>query len=277
MSDLRTGVIGLGMIGGGVAKSLINSGIMPVTYDIMEKCYERWPMLEKRAVSPCKVAEESDVIMIAVFDGNQIRSTLKDENGILKGAHPGLIIVSLSTITRDESLEFYNLCKEHHIDYLDCGVTPGPMADKNGLVVMAGGDKEVFDRAKPALDGWAAGAFYCGSSGSGIIAKLARNNITYGCWRVITEAERLIRAYDMDASAFLDILTAADQSDNLFYNLLKGRIQAGGKFSKEYGENLSRFIEKDLKAVLELAGQASLAMPSAEATLSLTADTCDLL
>lgn len=145
---LRTGVIGLGMIGRGVATSLVRSGLAPTAvFDVRAKAADDLDGVLAQSASPAAVADASDVVLLAVLDDAQARDVLTGEDGIFTTRRDGLVVVLLSTVPVEAVHELGALCAEHGAALLDAGVTGGAQAAENGLVVMVGGPDEAVGRA----------------------------------------------------------------------------------------------------------------------------------
>ena len=96
----RAGVIGFGIIGGGVAVSLADSG-RPATavYDVRPDAAEDLAGVPAVAADPAAVARSSDVVGLAVVTADQARQALAGPAGVLAGARPGMVVVLLSTVS----------------------------------------------------------------------------------------------------------------------------------------------------------------------------------
>ena len=273
--NLRAGVIGLGMIGGGVATSLIKNNRNPAVYDVIPDAAKKRNLIVEQLVSPSEVAAVSDIIMIAVFNYEQCKEVIMGKNGLLKNAHKDSVFVILSTISLDEIKELHSICKAKGVSLLDCGVTPGTLADKNGLIAMVGGDKEVYEYAKPILDDWSGESIYCGPSGAGMACKIARNINTYGIWRITTEAFRLALAAGTDPATYLHVLETADKVDNLFYKMLHVRASQPDYRLPESMSRVAEYMEKDLNASKQLSDSLGLALPTRDNLMEYCLDTFD--
>lgn len=275
---LKAGVVGLGMIGGGVAASLVNRGRIPFVYDVIPDAYTKHSGVPPQLASPADVAEASDIIMLAVFNAEQATVALTGENGLLSKAHEGMVVVLLSTVTVDEVKKIGSLCEDRNVAFLDCGVTPGSLAAKNGLVAMVGGDKEIVEYARPVLADWSAEIIYCGSSGTGMAVKVARNVNTFGMWRIVAESARLAKAAGVSAATYFDVLQILDKRENLHYNFLQKLASADdGRLPARMQEIYPKFMTKDLEASIELSNALGVDMPVRDAVYDLINDTCDLV
>ncbi len=260
-NNQKIGIIGLGMIGGGVAISLTNKGMTPVAvYDIRPDASKKLEGVPAQVSTPAEVAKLSDIIMLAVVNASQAKEVLSGEKGILQSSKKGSIVVLLSTVSLKELDELSGLCNQYDITLLDAGVTGGTKAAENGLVVMLGGTNEAVSIAMPALKGFAKTVIHCGPSGSGMVAKLARNAITYGQWALIHEATSLAEAGGVKPETLLKILTEGNDPGTDRLNLLKGKV-AGYTTPKDKVTFADNLAQKDLAAAQDLAANLNIETP----------------
>ncbi len=161
----RPGIIGLGLIGGGIAVSLMRSGQTPVVFDVREDASSALKGVPAQLNSPVEVARASDVVLIAVVTAQQVEDVLIGENGLLSEPIPGLLVVLLSTVSLDAVRHLAKLCDDRGAVLMDAGVSGGATAYDNGLTVMIGGSDEDVKRAMPVLDGFAKAVIHCGPLG----------------------------------------------------------------------------------------------------------------
>lgn len=275
MEKLKAGVIGLGRIGGGVAVSLTKSGTSPLCYDVVPDAYEKWKPYLKGQVKTIKKLGVCDVVMIAVFDAKQCMGVLEGVDGLLENMKPGSAIVILSTVSVEDIRNMYRLCKEKGIYLLDSGVSPGQLSEHNGLIALTGGDEDAITFAMPVLKDWAKEVVYCGGSGAGMAAKLARNIITFASWRITTEAARMAVKMGVKPQALVEGLLACDsQQPALYYNLIMKRAEDENfQLSESAANYLIPYIKKDLGSALQAAQEAEVSMPVTEKVLELIEDT----
>jgi 3-hydroxyisobutyrate dehydrogenase-like beta-hydroxyacid dehydrogenase len=256
----RAGVIGLGMIGGGVAVSLARRGRVPAVFDIRPDAADSLEGVPGVLGSPAEVAARSDVVLVAVVDADQARTVLTGDGGVLSAAHPGLIVVLLSTVAVPVVHELAAICAEHGMTLLDCGVTPGTLAAENGMVAILGGDPEVVERAMPVLADFAKEVVHCGPLGAGMATKIARNVVTYGSWRAVQEAAALASASGVDPATLVRVIEAADPGGQTLLSWLHLRI-ADGEANRALVPPTLRLMDKDLAAAQDLAATLSVPLP----------------
>lgn len=262
---LRAGVVGLGMIGGGVAVSLARSGRVPAVYDIRPDASDKLDGVPAPLASPADVAKGSDVVMVAVVNAAQARTVIAGEGGLLSGAHPGLTIVLQSTVALPVVHELAELCGKEEVGFLDCGVTPGDKAAEHGMVAIVGGEQSVVDHARPVLDDWAKKVVHCGPLGAGMATKIARNVVTYGTWRTVTEAAALAAAAEVEPARLAEVIDTADPEGRTLLQLLRMR-GADGTLPEPVARQIEPLMTKDLDAARDLAAALGVDTPLVDVT-----------
>jgi 3-hydroxyisobutyrate dehydrogenase-like beta-hydroxyacid dehydrogenase len=262
----RAGIIGLGAIGGGIAAALEKQGLSPVLYDIRHEASAAFVRAESVA-TPKQVAENADVVLIAVVTADQVRSVLEGDDGLLAGASPGLVVAILSTVPVAFIHELDVLVSGHGVRLLDIGVTGLPAAVAQGqLVCMAGGPDSVMADAAEVLDAFAASVHHLGPVGSGMAAKISLNAITYGTWRTVQEACSLAEGVGVDLPSFLTAVEEGDPAGQLRFLLIgsRGTTKVPAEpteATREGAQRMEVIMRKDLRAAQGLANELGLSVP----------------
>ena len=258
----RPGIIGLGMIGGGIAVSLARSGQLPAVFDVRDDVINVLDGVPAQLNSPADVARESDVVIISVLTAEQVEDVLTGENGILTQARPGLLVVLVSTVSLAAVRRFGKVCADHGVVLLDAGVTGGATAYNNGLTVMIGGSEDDVKRAMPVLNGFAKAVIHCGPAGAGMAAKLAKNIVVYASWAVAREAAQLAIAGGVSLERFIDVIDHGNDfgTDPFVWLRLK---QTGTDLPEDVATRFEHVAQKDLDAAQELAGELAAHLPIA--------------
>nr|WP_319267419.1 NAD(P)-dependent oxidoreductase [uncultured Draconibacterium sp.] len=177
--DITIGWIGTGVMGTSMLGHLKQAGYSCTTYTRTKSKAES--LLEKGvnwADSPAEVAAVSDVIFTIVGFPKDVREVYFGENGILAKAKPGAILVDMTTTEPSLAVEIYEAAKAKNIQSVDAPVSGGDVGAKNGtLSIMAGGDKEAFDKVFPLFEIMGKQIVYQGAAGSGQHTKMC-NQIT---------------------------------------------------------------------------------------------------
>jgi len=176
----KVGFIGLGIMGKPMAKNLLKAGYDLIVYDIAEEPVAELVAAGATAAGSSKeVAEQCNGLLFTMLPNSpHVKSVLLGEDGVLKGAKAGTIVIDTSSIAPLASQEVYKAAKEKGVSYLDAPVSGGePKAIDGTLAIMVGGDEDVFDTVKDILLIVGGSAVYCGDSGSGNTTKLANQII----------------------------------------------------------------------------------------------------
>jgi len=178
---MKVGFIGLGTMGGSMAYNTIQGGHELVVHDIRRASATRH--LEAGATwadSPREVAEASDIVFTSLPGPTEVEAVFLGEDGILQGMSAGKVYFDLSTSTPNLIRRIHDIASGQGVDVLDAPVSGGPRgAESRNLAIWVGGDKDVFDRCRPALDAIGDKAYYVGPIGCGAVAKLVHNCAGY--------------------------------------------------------------------------------------------------
>ncbi len=118
----------------------------------------------------------SDIVVSMVIDGEQVAEILLGEDGVIEGAHPGLLCVDCSTIAPPDTRRIGAALGERGVGMLDAPVTgSSPRAEEGSLTIMVGGKADDFARAKPLLEAMGELIVHVGELGQGEMLKLINN------------------------------------------------------------------------------------------------------
>jgi len=176
---MKVGFIGLGIMGNPMSKNLIKAGHeLVVNNRTKSKADDVIALGAAWADTPAKVAEACDVIITMLPNSPQVREVCLGEDGVIKSAKPGSIVIDMSSIDPVESKAIGAELAKKGIDMIDAPVSGGePKAIDGTLSVMAGGKKDLFDKYYDLLMAMAGSVTYVGELGSGNVAKLANQVI----------------------------------------------------------------------------------------------------
>lgn len=207
----KAGVIGLGDIGAGVAASCIAAGLPTTVCDLRHDVLDSFAERAAITTSAAELARQSDVIVVAVVNDEQVRSVLAGDGGAFEGVQPGTVIVVVSTISPPTIVEMAAAASEVGATLIDCGVSGGPAAAKSGeLILMVGGDADSIEGARQVLDAMSSLVVTMGGLGTGLIAKLARNVVQYGGWLAAYEGAQIAEAAGVELAKLATVIRASD-------------------------------------------------------------------
>jgi 2-hydroxy-3-oxopropionate reductase len=172
---MRIGFIGLGIMGKPMCRNLIRAG-----HDVTVSGYNRQSADELAAeganvaATPKDVAAAADVVITMLPNGPQVREVALGTDGILEGAHKGLIHVDMSSIAPGVAREVHERLAEAGVPMVDAPVSGGePKAIDGTLSIMVGGDEAPFRQVREVLEVMGTSVVHVGPIGAGNTAKLA--------------------------------------------------------------------------------------------------------
>src|SRR3989344_9304668 len=208
MSKLKVGFIGLGLMGKPMALNVHKKGF---TLSVYNRSPKRLADFKKLGIytysSPAELAKNSDVVITMITAPKDVKEVALGKNGIIEGAHPGLIHIDMSTIGPSAAKEVAKGLARKKIDFIDAPVTGSTDRAKTGeLVIFVGGDKKVFEKVKPVLQAMGAELPYMGPVGSGQAIKLVNNLIAGETIVVLGEAFLLGQSLGLSKKQIMEAL-----------------------------------------------------------------------
>ena len=229
----RVGFIGLGKMGGPMARNILKTGFSVAAYDISDTAVSG--LVEAgaaRADSPAGAAHGSKVVFIMV-QADQVGNVLSGDQGVLSGAAAGTVVVDGGNCDPSVSRRHAAHAAQMGVSLLDAGCSGGPHGAAEGaLAIMVGGDRAAYDRCLPVFQAVGGQIAYMGPSGNGHLAKVVNNMITKMTDFVIAESLTLGLKAGLDVAAMLDVLTTGaarswilSQAGELFHEEEESRYQ----------------------------------------------------
>jgi len=258
----KIGFIGIGLMGSQMARHLLDEGYPMLVWN--RTAEKARPLLEAGAGwadSPREVAKLSEIVITMVTDSSASEEVAFGHSGIVEGAHPGLVLMDMSSITPDTSRAIAGRAQAAGISMLDAPVTGSVTAAASGsLGIMVGGRQEVFERCLPVLQRLGTKIVYAGPNGAGCTLKLLNNLILGVAIEAVCEAMVLATKVGIDPALVMEITsvggaqTAAMQS--------RGPRVLARDFAPRFTVNNQL---KDLTNILDLARQAQVPLPAGAA------------
>jgi len=204
----RIGFIGLGLMGRGMSRVLLNVGFPLTVWNRTKKKADE--LLKAGAVwagSPAEVAAASDVVITMVTDSAASEEVICGPAGVLKSARPGLCVADMSSIAPEMSRAIGARAREKSVFMLDAPVTGNPKVAAAGkLGIMVGGPVEAFEKCKPVFEAMAAKIVHVGEkNGLGTTLKLINNLILGVAIQASAEALVLAEKVGIDPRKVMEI------------------------------------------------------------------------
>ncbi|TSB47705.1 NAD(P)-dependent oxidoreductase [Alkalicoccobacillus porphyridii] len=202
------GLIGCGLMGAGMAGSLLREHYTVYAYDpysIYKEHLEEAGATFVESVS--ELAREADAVLLSLPNAQVLKDVLLGESGLLKQLQPGSFVFDMGTTDIQTTRLLHQEAAEHNIGYLDCPVSGGPAGAKNGtLTIMVGGNEDDLAKGKDVLEVIGGSINYIGPSGSGQIVKLCNNMLVAGITALLSETMQAAEKEGVEAETLFDIV-----------------------------------------------------------------------
>ena len=203
---MKTGVIGLGAMGSGMALNLHKAGCLHGVWNRTRSKAER--VAGQTGVilfeSPAGLASECELVILCVSRDADVLEMVEQ---VASSAAAGTIVVDTSTVSSATAQRAAGILAEKNVAFLDCPVSGGVEGAKNGtLAMMVGGDAEVLARAEETLRAIAATVTLIGPTGSGQACKAVNQIMCAGVNQAVTEALAFGEAMGLDMNKVVDVV-----------------------------------------------------------------------
>jgi 3-hydroxyisobutyrate dehydrogenase/2-hydroxy-3-oxopropionate reductase len=255
----KLGFLGLGLMGYPMARNLLKAGHEVAVWSNTTAKTEQLAAEAgaKPCATPAEVAALSDVVFLCVGNTEMAERVILGPEGINSGAKPGTVVVDASTIAPSASVRIGEELAKSGIDFLGApctGSTPG--ATNGTLTFMVGGDKDVFEKAKPFFEIMGKKLYYCGGPGKGLHAKLSQNMVLSNIMQAFNEAIVLATKAGIEPPLMLDILTNSAAKSGLI------DYKAPFIFRRDFTTNFSvKWMHKDIGLMLDSAEELEVPVP----------------
>lgn len=205
--------LGLGNMGGPMAKNLIAAGHSLTVFDLVEAaCAALAAEGAAVASSAADAAAGAEVIISMLPAGKHVAGTFLGEAGLLASISKDTLILDASTIDAATAREVGEAAAAMGIDFMDTPVSGGVAAAAAGtLAFMCGGSASAFARARPILEGMGSAEkiFHAGPAGAGQVAKAANNMLLAIHMIGTSEALAMGEAHGLDPVVLSEIMKAS--------------------------------------------------------------------
>lgn len=218
----RIGIIGIGQMGGGIARNLVKAGYQVLAYDPRKEAQERFKQADGRIAPDAEsVIESCDIILLCVEGKVSIKVT---SDVLIPGMRKGQILIDNSTVPVPQTRRFGKALSEKGVGYLDAPVSGGASgADSGTLRIFVGGDRDLYIQCRPLFE--AAGnpgkIHYYGPTGMGQVAKVVQQLTS----RLPDTARLEVMAFGvrsgLDKRGLMNALDTTADSDNPYAQLYR--------------------------------------------------------
>jgi 3-hydroxyisobutyrate dehydrogenase-like beta-hydroxyacid dehydrogenase len=261
MADETIGFLGLGLMGHGIAKNIVEKGF-PLTIAAHRNRAPIDDLVSRGAVEMAtarEVAERSSIVFLCVTGSREVESLIRGKDGLKAGLKPGSVIVDTSTADPTSTVALAEELAASGIALADAPLGGTPVQAAEGkLSAMVGATDDTFARIRPVLETWAgAKIVHIGGVGDGHRMKLLNNFVSLGYAAIYAEALALAQKVGISPERF-DSVIRGGRMDNGFYQTFMGYTIEGNRESHKF--TLSNAF-KDLTYLESMADAARLVNP----------------
>ncbi len=257
------GFVGLGVMGGGIAKRLLDAGNAVTGWNrTKEKAQWLIDTGLRWADTPRGVAEASDVTFTMVTNTAAVQAVTQGVDGILAGLRPDSVYVDMSTASPANSRALAEQVVELGAHMLDAPVSGSVITLEQGkLMVMVGGDPDVFERVKPILDGIGPRVLHVGPNGAAVTMKIATNLSLAVQMLAFSEGVLLAEKSGIPRETAVEVLLASVIASPM--------VAYRGPFVLEQPDEAwfdVNMMQKDMNLALELGRELDVPLPTTAVT-----------
>lgn len=266
-SPKSVGVIGLGSMGLGMAKSLLKAGHSVSGYDVSATSLAAFAEAGGRAAtSPADAAQGADIVVCVVVNAAQTEGVLFGEGGVASAMKPGSVFLSCATMDPAIARDLSARVEAKGVHYLDAPISGGARrAAEGALTILASGSKAAFASARPALDAMAAKLYELGdAAGAGAAFKMINQLLAGVHIAAASEAMAFAARQGLDLDKVYEVITASAGNSWMFENRMT-KVLSG-----DYSPNsATEIFVKDLGIVQDMARSQRFPVPMAASALQM--------
>jgi len=259
---VKTGFIGIGAMGVGMATNLHKRGLLS---HVWNRTQERAAVLANElgvqlAASPADLAAHCNCIVLCVAADADVLAVI---DAIIPQLQAGTIVIDCSTVSADTARTAAAKLAGCNAEFLDAPVSGGVEGARNAtLAIMVGGDERTFNRAKPVLDAMGTTVTHFGTTGAGQAAKATNQIMCAGIIQAVSEAMAFAKAEGLPLDKLIDTLGKGAGSSWYFVNRAPNMVR------NAYPPGFRvRLHQKDLNICHAMAARHGVQLPVIEMTL----------
>jgi 3-hydroxyisobutyrate dehydrogenase len=236
---MKYGFIGLGNLGRHLAGSLVRHGFDVVVTDTLKANADG--LLAKGATwadDAQSLAANVDAVITCLPSPAVSEKVLAGPRGILGGMRPGGAWIEMSTNGEAEALRLAEIAADAGVHMLECPVTGGVHLAANGeITVIVGGDPDLFEAHRPALEAMGNRIFHVGPIGKAAVIKVITNMLAFIHLLACGEALMLAKKGGIDLAQAFHVISAS--SGTSFVHETEGQLILNGSYNINFTMDLA--------------------------------------
>jgi 3-hydroxyisobutyrate dehydrogenase-like beta-hydroxyacid dehydrogenase len=255
-----TGFIGVGLMGHGMAKNIVEKGygLTIMGHRNREPVEDLVRRGAVEAKTPRELAARATIIFLCVTSSTQVEAVVRGPDGLAAGARPGTVIVDCSTADPNSTMALAAELAPRDIHLCDAPLGGTPAQAEEGLLSsMVGASDAIFARIKPVCETWAQKVTHLGPVGDGHKMKLINNFVAMGYGAIYAEALTLAVKSGISPQTF-DSVVRGSRMDCGFYQTFMNYVLDRNRDAHKF--TLVNAL-KDMRYVENMADSVSMANP----------------
>ncbi|TYL47990.1 NAD(P)-dependent oxidoreductase [Marinomonas sp. IMCC 4694] len=259
---ISIGFLGLGIMGSAMAKNLLQAGFDVTVWNrTPEKCAAFVAIGAHHGASPKAVAAHCDITFAIVSDPAAALALCQGEEGVVAGIGEGRGYVDMSTVDDTTSKTIAQAITQAGGRFLEAPVSGTKKPAEDGtLIILAAGDKSLYDEASHAFGAMGKMSPYLGDIGQGANMKLVVNMMMGGMLNIFSEGMSLGQKAGLDGNQILAIIAAGAMANPMFKG--KGAMLLNDDYTTSFP---LKHMQKDMRLAIALGDQLQQPLPNAAA------------
>lgn len=248
MKIKKIGLIGMGLMGQAFIKNLVKAQIHVQGFDTDQKRMSQLKAIGGTPLnSPHHIGKDVDFVITSLPNSTIAREVFFGAGGLADNNYSNLIVCDTTTSRPEDSEEIAKDLSNFGIHFLDTAVSgTSAMAEVGDLIIIAGGSKEIYNKAIPILNTFSRASYYMGPSGSGARTKLVINLVLAGNRLSLAEGLVLGEKSGLNLDSLLEVVKDGACSSKTMID--KGPKMIDGDFKTQ---SLVTNVLKDSRLMLE--------------------------
>ena len=260
------GLIGLGNMGQGLGKNILEHGYSLVVQDLKPSAVSR---LEERgavgAIDPKSLMGQTGIVMTCLPSMSSIEAVYESPDGIIANAQPSMVIVDFSTSSPEWTRRYGAMLEAKGAQLIDTPMLRNPQAAFDGtLQLLVSGPDDAIERAKPLLEAVSEELIPSGDLGNGHAIKLINNAVTIANGAILCETFAVARKMGIDLNILNQVMSVSFAASKKLPDTARRLIEDDHENTFSVDVSL-----KDIDLFTKLSLELGALTPIAEATRDL--------
>ncbi|HEY0878698.1 MAG TPA: NAD(P)-dependent oxidoreductase [Zeimonas sp.] len=263
----RIGMIGVGLMGHGIAHNLVRHGhdLVFLEHPGNQPVEDLLAAGARASASAAELAADCEILILCVTGTPEVEDALFRKGGALEGLHAGSVVIDCSTAIPSSTVRIAAAIARAGGRFLDAPMTRTPKEAAEGrLNVLVGGDRALLDECRPLLACFAENVVHAGPIGAGHRLKLLHNYVSLGFGVVLAEAAACARRAGVEDRVFLEVL-GQGAGNSVVLDRLRPFLESGDDASFRF---TIANAAKDMDYYATMAQEVGAARGAAEAVRS---------